>query len=84
MNRKAFMEQLQNLLWDISPAEREEAIRYYDTYFDDAGPENEGDVIESLGSPEKVAENIKKDIPTFFKSAKLNGGSIRNRVSSQL
>lgn len=62
MNRKEFMEQLQNLLWDISPAEREEAIRYYDTYFDDAGPENEGDVIASLGSPEKVAENIKKDI----------------------
>lgn len=62
MSRKEFMEQLQNLLWDISLAEREEAIKYYDTYFDDAGPENEGNVIASLGSPEKVAENIKKDI----------------------
>ena len=42
MNRKQFMEQLERLLSDISEAERQEALEYYEGYFDDAGPENEG------------------------------------------
>ena len=44
MNRKQFMEQLERLLSDISEAERQEALEYYEGYFDDAGPENEGEV----------------------------------------
>ena len=45
MNRKQFMEQLERLLSDISEAERQEALEYYEGYFDDAGPENEVEVI---------------------------------------
>ena len=37
MNRKQFMEQLERLLSDISEAERQEALEYYEGYFDDAG-----------------------------------------------
>ena len=55
MNRKQFMEQLERLLSDISEAERQEALEYYEGYFDDAGPENEGEVIRELGNPGKVA-----------------------------
>lgn len=62
MNRAEFMRQLESLLQNISPTEREEAIQYYNDYFDDAGPENEQAVIEALGNPAKVAENIKRDI----------------------
>lgn len=62
MNRVDFMEQLESLLQNISPAEREEALQYYNDYFDDAGNENEQSVIEALGNPAKVAENIKRDI----------------------
>lgn len=62
MNRIDFMKQLESLLQNISPAEREEALQYYNDYFDDAGNENEQDVIEALGNPAKVAENIKKDL----------------------
>lgn len=62
MNREQFMRQLECLLQNISPAEREEALQYYNDYFDDAGVENEKDVIEALGSPAKVAENIKRDL----------------------
>ena len=51
MNRKQFMEQLERLLSDISEAERQEALEYYEGYFDDAGPENEGEVIRELGNP---------------------------------
>ena len=64
MNRKDFMKQLEKLLQNISPAEREEALQYYNDYFDDAGPENEREVIEALGNPAKVAETIKKDLCT--------------------
>lgn len=62
MNRIDFMNQLESLLQNISPAEREEAIQYYNDYFDDAGEENEQSVLEALGSPVKVAENIKRDL----------------------
>lgn len=62
MNRAEFMRQLESLLQNISPAEREEALQYYNDYFDDAGSENEQSVIEALGNPAKVAENIKKDL----------------------
>lgn len=59
MNRAEFMARLRDLLSDITEAEREEALNYYEDYFDDAGVENESSVIASLGSPEKVAATIK-------------------------
>lgn len=62
MNRKEFMSRLESRLWNISPAEREEALQYYNDYFDDAGAENEQTVIETLGDPEKIAETIKRDL----------------------
>ena len=62
MNRAEFMRQLECLLQSIPAAEREEALQYYNDYFDDAGDENEQDVIEALGNPARVAENIKHDL----------------------
>ena len=59
MSRKEFMEKLEKLLWNISDSEREEALQYYNDYFDDAGEENEAKVIEELVSPEQVAQKIK-------------------------
>lgn len=59
MNRAEFMNRLTALLNDVSPAEREEAIQYYNDYFDDAGVENEASVIASLGTPEELAKTIK-------------------------
>ena len=59
MNRIEFINRLEALLQDLPKQEREDAIAYYHDYFDDAGVENEQDVIASLGSPEKVAATIK-------------------------
>lgn len=59
MNRLDFMKELERLLADISESEREEALQYYNDYLNDAGVENEEEVIASLGSPQKVAETIK-------------------------
>ncbi len=62
MNKVEFMRQLESLLQNISEQERQEALQYYGDYFDDAGPENEQAVLEALGNPARVAENIKRDL----------------------
>lgn len=62
MNRVEFMQQLERLLMDISENDRLDAIAYYHDYFDEAGAENEAQVIRELGSPEKVAGTIKADL----------------------
>lgn len=59
MNRSEFMFRLAQLLADLSQAERSEALQYYQDYFDEAGPENEQQIIMELGSPEAVAASIK-------------------------
>lgn len=59
MTRAEFMSRLTALLQDVPPAEREEAIQYYNDYFDDAGEGNEAGVIAALGSPEELAKSIK-------------------------
>ena len=61
MNRVEFMETLSRLLQDIPEEDRVDALKYYNDYFDDAGSENEQNVIEELESPEKVAMKIKAD-----------------------
>lgn len=69
MSRVEFMNQLKNHLWDIPEGKREEILNYYEGYFDDAGSENEQQVIENLDSPEKVAamikEGLKDDAPKY-------------------
>lgn len=62
MNRTQFLEQLEKLLLDIPEAERQEALDYYENYFEDAGADKEDAVIRELGSPGKVAAIIKADL----------------------
>lgn len=69
MSRKEFMEQLERLLSDISEDERKEALDYYESYFDEAGEEEEASVIQKLGSPGKVAAMIKADLKESSDSA---------------
>lgn len=61
MSKKEFMEELQMRLGELPAEEREEAIRYYDSYFEEAGTEQEQMVLEELGSAERIAEEILKD-----------------------
>ncbi len=62
MNKIDFMRQLEDLLQNISAAEREEALQYYNDYFEEAGIENEQQVIGELGSPAQVAANIRREL----------------------
>ena len=53
MNKKLFLDELHRLLSDLPPEERNQAIKYYEDYFDDAGAENEQQVIDELGTPQR-------------------------------
>lgn len=60
MNKDLFLEQLERLLYEIPKEERDEAMDYYRSYFDDAGVENEAIVLEELESPKIIADSIKE------------------------
>jgi len=58
MNRNKFIEELKAKLGKLPYDEVKEALDYYEGYFDDAGEENEQDVLTELGSPSSVASQI--------------------------
>ncbi|MDO4331434.1 MAG: DUF1700 domain-containing protein [Eubacteriales bacterium] len=62
MNRIDFMSRLSFLLSDIPENERNEAIQYYEDYLNDAGVENEEEVLEALGTPEALAASIREGL----------------------
>lgn len=62
MNRIEFMTELAALLQSLPEEERNDAMQYYNDYFDDAGEDKEQEVIAELESPKKVADKIKGDI----------------------
>lgn len=61
MNRKEFIETLRRELSKLPQEEIDEAIEYYEEYFDEAGVEREEEVIKELGSPKKIANQIKSE-----------------------
>lgn len=66
MDRKTFMRELDYLLQDINAEERQEALEYYESYFDEAGSENEQQVLAELGDPSQVAAMIKDGLKGHF------------------
>ena len=62
MNKEQFLDELEKLLQDIDSIERDEALNYYRDYFEDAGSEHEQEIIDELGTPEKVAQTIKEGL----------------------
>ncbi len=62
MNKNEYLERLSKLLADISYEEHEEALSYYREYIEDAGAENEQRVIEELGTPEHLAQEIREGL----------------------
>ena len=58
MNRNEFIKELRHRLKRLPQEETENAVSYYEEYFNDAGAENEARTIEALGSPLAVASRI--------------------------
>lgn len=78
MNRIEFMKRLEVLLSDISESEREEALQYYNDYLNDAGVENEQEVLDSLGTPEQLAKVIKEGLGDNSEAGEFTETGYRN------
>lgn len=63
MNKGEYLSALTNELQGLTETERQEALFYYEQYFEDAGIEKEQEVIEELGSPKELAQKILYTIP---------------------
>lgn len=80
MNREGFLEGLARLLADIPENERQEALEFYNNYFDDAGPENEARVIEELGgTPERAPASIRAEFQSDRPQRQPNYGEYTER-----
>jgi uncharacterized membrane protein len=62
MSRIDFINELESLLSDIPIDEKEEALQYYNDYFEDAGADHEEEIIKELVSPQRVAAIIKAEL----------------------
>ena len=58
MTRKEYMEQLKKYLKRLPKEDYDNAIEYFSEYFDEAGPENEQQVMEELGQPREAAREL--------------------------
>ena len=58
MTRKEFMELLKKYLKRLPIEDFDNAIEYFSEYFDEAGPENEQQVMEELGQPKEAAREL--------------------------
>ena len=61
MNKETYLKQLELKLKRMPSYEVEDALEYYNEYFDEAGAENTQQVIKELGSPAQVASKILAD-----------------------
>lgn len=61
MDKNQFLSHLRKKLKRIPPEDINDALEYYEEYLEDAGPENEENVIAAWGSPDAVASQILAD-----------------------
>ena len=62
MSKQEFLANLKAELSFISLDEKEDAIKYYEEYFEDAGEENEQAILIKLGSPKELSLKILDDL----------------------
>lgn len=62
MNKELYLKQLQKYLKRLPKEDYEQAMEYFEEHFDDAGPENEQQVIQELGSPREAAAELLKNL----------------------
>ncbi len=72
MDRNQFITELRKRLMTLPNGEREKAISYYEEYFDDAGVENESNVIYELGDIDRIAQEILENSTSNINSVSVN------------
>lgn len=65
MDKYDFIKQLESELRGLSDDEINSAVSYYKELFEEAGSDREQELISNLGSPEEIAESIKRESGTI-------------------
>lgn len=58
MTRNEYMEQLKRYLRRLPKEDYENAVEYFSEYFDEAGPDNEQQMMKDLGDPKEAAREV--------------------------
>ena len=61
MNKQAFLDTLHQLLASLPTEERLAAVKYYEEYFEEAGPGQEEAILAELGDPQGIADALLRD-----------------------
>ncbi len=80
MNKEVFIQQLRSKLKRLPQEEIDYALGYYVEYFQEAGIDNEEDVLKNLDSPSNIASQILSDYA--FKDDVINTKKSKKRISS--
>lgn len=68
MTRSEYLSELTSHLISLPKEERDMAVKFYEEFFDEAGPENEQAVIADLGKPFNLARSIIGETSLYSKS----------------
>lgn len=82
MNRKEFLEELNDRLKLIPKEDREDAITYYDEYIGDSGLDDEADVVALLGTPKAIASKIIADCTVRYATDAPEKKPVRNTATT--
>lgn len=75
MTKYEYLARLEQLLADLPPQQRRDALDYYAEYFDAAGNDHEAETAEKLGGPESVARDILEGEAESAPAPEANTGS---------
>lgn len=78
MGKDYFLRELEYLLMDLPEEERQEALQYYRDYFEEAGPQQEESIVAQLGSPAKVAAELKGSLSGTDEEGEFSERGYRN------
>ena len=81
MNKTEFIKQLEKRLKRLPKEDREDAIRYYEEYFEEMGADDSTDVTNTLGAPDEIAREIIATCTEKHMDAQKERGGIKNNTT---
>lgn len=84
MSRRNYLSALRHELQALSDLEREEAIKYYADYFEDAELDTEAQIIAEFGTPKELAKIILNNFPGVPQSLNKNKEEKTNKETKSV
>ncbi|NLY81508.1 MAG: DUF1700 domain-containing protein [Clostridiales bacterium] len=81
MNRREYLRRLEQCMKGMPPKEVEDALRYYEDYFEDGSLTDE-EIITSLGKPEDVARQIRGNAGYDYSEDKVENNEAQKDIKT--